>query len=189
MHPKVPLNRVFPRRAGCRARKTRIFGLRKNLNILSSSLLFGKAFASLFFTQRMNEKLTSIFLLDHISYNSTVAQQPKQKLAPGVAFAFKGAYQTEINVGEGENGEAALRRFRKQVMNSGHINEVRRRRYFENKQDILKRKQSTPRKLKGPKPRTAAQALADKEAGREEGQRPQRRFNRPGDQKKQQDPQ
>ena len=57
-------------------------------------------------------------------------------------------------------------------MNSGHINEVRRRRYFENKQDILKRKQSTPRKLKGPKPRTAAQAIADKEAGREEGQRP-----------------
>ena len=48
LHPKVPLNRVFPRRAGCRARKTRIFGLRKNLNILSSSLLFGKAFASLF---------------------------------------------------------------------------------------------------------------------------------------------
>ena len=137
----------------------------------------------------MNEKLTSLFLLDHISYNSTVAQQPKQKLAPGVAFAFKGAYQTEINVGEGENGEAALRRFRKQVMNSGHINEVRRRRYFENKQDILKRKQSTPRKLKGPKPRTAAQALADKEAGREEGQRPQRRFTRPGDHKKQQDPQ
>ena len=48
VHPKVPLNRVFPRRVGCRARKTRIFGLRKNLNILSSSLLFGKAFASLF---------------------------------------------------------------------------------------------------------------------------------------------
>ena len=127
----------------------------------------------------MNEKLTSIFLLDHISYNSTVAQQPKQKLAPGVAFAFKGAYQTEINVGEGENGEAALRRFRKQVMNSGHINEVRRRRYFfENKQDILKRKQSTPRKLKGPKPRTAAQALADKEAGGRT--KTAETFNRPG---------
>jgi len=144
---------------------------------------FFLSFLSLFQRAHRSESLTITLSLSTIV---TVAQQPKQKSAPGVAFAFKGAYQTEINVGEGENGEAALRRFRKQVMNSGHINEVRRRRYFENKQDILKRKQSTPRKLKGPKPRTMAQALADKEAGREEGQRPQRRFNRPGDAKQEQ---
>jgi ribosomal protein S21 len=144
---------------------------------------FSLFYLSLFQRAHRSESLTITLSLSTIV---TVAQQPKQKSAPGVAFAFKGAYQTEINVGEGENGEAALRRFRKQVMNSGHINEVRRRRYFENKQDILKRKQSTPRKLKGPKPRTMAQALADKEAGREEGQRPQRRFNRPGDEKQQQ---
>ena len=41
--------------------------------------------------------------------------------------------------------------------------QTRRRRYFENPQDIKKRKQSTPRKKKGAKPRTAAQALAEKE--------------------------
>ena len=41
--------------------------------------------------------------------------------------------------------------------------QVRRRRYHENPQDIKKRKQSTPRKKKGIKPRTAAQALAEKE--------------------------
>jgi ribosomal protein S21 len=115
-------------------------------------------------------------------------KQAQQQNNQSKIFAFKGAFQTEINVGEGENGESALRRFRKQVMNSGHINEVRRRRYFENKQDILKRKQSTPRKPKGPNPRTMQQAIADKEAGREEGQRPQRgakrEFNRPGDEKR-----
>ena len=43
------------------------------------------------------------------------------------------------------------------------VPQTRRRRYFENVQDIKKRKQSTPRKKKGGKPRTAAQALADKE--------------------------
>jgi hypothetical protein len=42
--------------------------------------------------------------------------------------------------------------------------QTRRRRYFENKQDVLKRKQSTPRNKKGGKPKTAAQALAEKEA-------------------------
>jgi hypothetical protein len=43
------------------------------------------------------------------------------------------------------------------------LSQTRRRRYFENPQDIKKRKQSTPRKKKGAKPRTAAQALAEKE--------------------------
>ena len=43
------------------------------------------------------------------------------------------------------------------------VPQTRRRRYFENVQDIKKRKQSTPRKKKGAKPRTAAQALAEKE--------------------------
>ena len=81
----------------------------------------------------------------------------------GNMFAFKGSYQAEITVGENENGESAIRRFRRAVMSSGHINETRRRRYFENPQDIKKRKQSTPRKKKGAKPRTAAQALAEKE--------------------------
>jgi len=42
--------------------------------------------------------------------------------------------------------------------------QTRRRRYFEDKQDILKRKQSTPRNKKGGKPKTAAQAIAEKEA-------------------------
>lgn len=69
----------------------------------------------------------------------------------------------QVTVGENEAGESAIRRFRRAVMNSGHINETRRRRYFENPQDIKKRKQSTPRKKKGAKPRTAAQALAEKE--------------------------
>eukprot|EP00740_Mantoniella_antarctica_P015290 CAMPEP_0181367938 /NCGR_PEP_ID=MMETSP1106-20121128/11763_1 /TAXON_ID=81844 /ORGANISM="Mantoniella antarctica, Strain SL-175" /LENGTH=119 /DNA_ID=CAMNT_0023483905 /DNA_START=49 /DNA_END=408 /DNA_ORIENTATION=+ len=78
-------------------------------------------------------------------------------------FAFKGSFQAEVTVGENEAGESAIRRFRRAVMNSGHILETRRRRYHENPQDIKKRKQSTPRKKKGQKPRTAAQALAETE--------------------------
>lgn len=89
----------------------------------------------------------------------------------GNIFAFKGSFQAEINVGENEPGESAIRRFRKAVMSSGHIVETRRRRYHENKQDILKRKQSTPRKKKGGKPRTYAQMLAEKEQQATQGAR------------------
>ena len=60
--------------------------------------------------------------------------------------------------------------------------QTRRRRYFENKQDILKRKQSTPRNKKGGKPKTAAQPIAEKEAAalNPQGQRGGggRRFNK-----------
>jgi len=45
----------------------------------------------------------------------------------GNMFAFKGSYQAEVTVGENENGESAIRRFRRAVMSSGHINEVRLR--------------------------------------------------------------
>ena len=74
-------------------------------------------------------------------------------------------YQTEVNVQENEHVESVIKRFRKQVNASGHIQEARRRKHFENKQDILKRKQRTPKKRKGGKPRTMAEAIADKEAG------------------------
>ena len=58
--------------------------------------------------------------------------------------------------------------------------QVRRRRYHENPQDIKKRKQSTPRKKKGIKPRTAAQALAAKEqaASKGGGDRVRSNFNK-----------
>eukprot|EP01083_Nonionella_stella_P040009 108804_1 len=60
--------------------------------------------------------------------------------------AFKTASSTElgvsikIDVGEGEPIESALRRFKREVNKSGHMMELRHRRYFENSQEKKKRK-------------------------------------------------
>ncbi|CAL5226950.1 g9834 [Coccomyxa viridis] len=49
-------------------------------------------------------------------------------------------YHLEIVVGEDEAPENALKRFRWATKSSGLVNEARRRRYFENKQDEIKRR-------------------------------------------------
>mmetsp|Transcript_2718 Transcript_2718/g.5070 ORF Transcript_2718/g.5070 Transcript_2718/m.5070 type:complete len:107 (+) Transcript_2718:384-704(+) len=46
----------------------------------------------------------------------------------------------KIEVGEGEPIESALRRFKREVGKSGHLMELRHRRYFENSQEKKKRK-------------------------------------------------
>ena len=46
----------------------------------------------------------------------------------------------KIDVGEGEPIESALRRFKREVNKSGHLMELRHRRYFENSQERKKRK-------------------------------------------------
>lgn len=46
----------------------------------------------------------------------------------------------KIQVGEGEPVESAIRRFKREVNKSGHLMELRHRRYFENKQEKMKRK-------------------------------------------------
>lgn len=43
-------------------------------------------------------------------------------------------------VGDGEPIESALRRFKREVSKSGHLIELRHKRYFENKQERIKRK-------------------------------------------------
>ncbi|KAJ4963009.1 hypothetical protein NE237_022948 [Protea cynaroides] len=53
---------------------------------------------------------------------------------------FKSAYNVQVIVGDGENEEALLRRFRREVMKAGVIQECKRRRFFENKRDEKKRK-------------------------------------------------
>merc|ERR1712032_291739 len=45
-----------------------------------------------------------------------------------------------IEVGDGESIDSALRRFKKEVNKSGHLKELRHRRYFENSQEKKKRK-------------------------------------------------
>mmetsp|Transcript_15389 Transcript_15389/g.18244 ORF Transcript_15389/g.18244 Transcript_15389/m.18244 type:complete len:108 (-) Transcript_15389:218-541(-) len=62
------------------------------------------------------------------------------------APTFKTGTSTElsvsikIDVNDGEPIEAALRRFKREVNKSGHMMELRHRRYFENSQEKKKRK-------------------------------------------------
>uniref|UniRef100_A0A7R9W5B5 30S ribosomal protein S21 n=1 Tax=Pseudictyota dubia TaxID=2749911 RepID=A0A7R9W5B5_9STRA len=46
----------------------------------------------------------------------------------------------KVVVGEGEPIESALRRFKREVNKSGHLMELRHRRFFENSQEKKKRK-------------------------------------------------
>jgi len=46
----------------------------------------------------------------------------------------------KVDVGDGEPIESALRRFKREVNKSGHLMELRHKRYFENSQERKKRK-------------------------------------------------
>ena len=48
--------------------------------------------------------------------------------------------KVKVNVGDGEPVESALRRFKRAVSASGHLIELRHKRYFENSQERKKRK-------------------------------------------------
>ena len=54
--------------------------------------------------------------------------------------ALNGQTRVEVKVGEGEPIESALRRFKREVNKSGHLMDLRHKRYFENSQDRKKRK-------------------------------------------------
>jgi len=59
------------------------------------------------------------------------------------SFSFSALSLTpkvRIMVGEGEPIESALRRFKREVNKSGHLMDLRAKRYFENSQDRKKRK-------------------------------------------------
>lgn len=53
---------------------------------------------------------------------------------------------TEVKVQEGESIEAALRRFKKAVLNAGIILEVKRRKYYESPYTRKKRKKEESKK-------------------------------------------
>ncbi|RWR71831.1 30S ribosomal S21, chloroplastic [Cinnamomum micranthum f. kanehirae] len=53
---------------------------------------------------------------------------------------FKSAYNVQVVVEDNEPEEALLRRFRREVMRAGVIQECKRRRHFENKQEEKKRR-------------------------------------------------
>ena len=60
--------------------------------------------------------------------------------APAAASSTSLAVSVKVEVGEGESIEQALRRFKREVNKSGHLMELRHRRYFENSQQKKKRK-------------------------------------------------
>ncbi|CAL5370263.1 unnamed protein product [Camellia sinensis] len=65
-------------------------------------------------------------------------------LYPSVAYAntlfFRSAYNVQVIVDDNETEEKLLGRFRREVMRAGVIQECKRRKFFENKQDEKKRK-------------------------------------------------
>ncbi|BBH00526.1 Ribosomal protein S21 family protein, partial [Prunus dulcis] len=65
-------------------------------------------------------------------------------ICPSLAYAntlfFKSAYNVQVIVDDNEPEERLLNRFRREVMRAGVIQETKRRRYFENKQDEKKRR-------------------------------------------------
>lgn len=65
-------------------------------------------------------------------------------VCPSLVYAntlfFKSAYNVQVVVGDDEPEEALLRRFRREVLKAGVIQECKRRRFFENKQEEKKRK-------------------------------------------------
>lgn len=65
-------------------------------------------------------------------------------VCPSLAYTntmyYKSGYNVQVEVDENESDEFLLNRFRRDVMRSGIIHEVKRRRYFENKQEERKRR-------------------------------------------------
>ncbi|KAL6136086.1 hypothetical protein ACLB2K_061387 [Fragaria x ananassa] len=75
---------------------------------------------------------------------SSSSSELESVVNPSLAYAntlfFKSAYNVQVIVDEGESEERLLNRFRREVMRAGVIQEVKRRRYFENTQDEKKRR-------------------------------------------------
>eukprot|EP00793_Prasinoderma_coloniale_P001982 PRCOL_00002490-RA len=68
--------------------------------------------------------------------------------APPAVSNYNGVHQALVVVGEKESVEGALRRFRRGVIDSDCIMETRRRRYFEDAQDVIKRKEAKARRIR-----------------------------------------
>ncbi|XP_074309073.1 small ribosomal subunit protein bS21c-like [Silene latifolia] len=83
-------------------------------------------------------------------------------VCPSLAYSntlfFNSSYNVQVLVDDNEPEERLLNRFRREVMRAGVIQECKRRRHFENKQDKEKRKsreaaKRNSRRRRGPPPR------------------------------------
>ncbi|KAJ4965575.1 hypothetical protein NE237_017424 [Protea cynaroides] len=75
-----------------------------------------------------------------LSYSSDLLSVVCPSLLYANTLFFKSSYNVQVFVGESEPEEVLLRRFRREVMKAGVIQECKRRRFFENKQAEKKRK-------------------------------------------------
>jgi ribosomal protein S21 len=83
----------------------------------------------------------------HISF-PRVLSPPASSVKP---IFSRGGYNAQIFVGENESEDSVVRRFRREVFKANVFEECRRRRFFESKQDIKKRKSRSPVKRNVPR--------------------------------------
>ncbi|KAI3457842.1 hypothetical protein Pfo_014505 [Paulownia fortunei] len=85
-----------------------------------------------------------IVLSNAAQSSSSCSSDVMPVVCPSLAYAntmfFRSAYNVQVIVNDNEAEEKLLGRFRREVMRAGVIQECKRRRYFENKQDEKKRK-------------------------------------------------
>ncbi|KAM2107132.1 hypothetical protein ACFX1Q_024145 [Malus domestica] len=93
-------------------------------------------------TQKPRDRLVP--LAAQGSHSASSSSSIESVICPSLAYAnvlfFKSAYNVQVIVDDNEPEERLLGRFRREVMKAGVIQEVKRRRYFENKQDEKKRR-------------------------------------------------
>ncbi|XP_061346325.1 small ribosomal subunit protein bS21c-like [Gastrolobium bilobum] len=107
------------------------------LNLPSSSTPFPSQ------THKFSHNLVPLVSQDDPSSSSS-SRDLSSVICPSLAYAntlfFRSAYNVQVVVGDNEPEEKLLNRFRREVFRAGVIQECKRRRYFENKQDEKKRR-------------------------------------------------
>ncbi|KAK1266228.1 hypothetical protein QJS04_geneDACA016738 [Acorus gramineus] len=79
------------------------------------------------------------------------------------SLCLKAGYNVQMIVGEEEGEEVVVRRFRREVLRAGVIQECRRRRFFEDKQEKRKRKIKEASKRNRRRRRMQITPLSDKQ--------------------------
>lgn len=95
-------------------------------------------------SQKSKDKLIPLVAQEDHSHSGSLSPELASVTCPSLAYAntlfFKSAYNVQVIVDENEPEERLLNRFRREVMKAGVIQECKRRRFYENKQDEKKRK-------------------------------------------------
>ncbi|XP_022154139.1 30S ribosomal protein S21, chloroplastic [Momordica charantia] len=109
------------------------------------------------------------------SHSEPLSAELASLICPSLAFAntlfFRSAYNVQVVVDDNEPEERLLNRFRREVMRAGVIQECKRRRFFENTQDVRKRKSREAAKRnrrRRPQPRFTPQNKQDVPATKQE---------------------